>query len=174
MDLPDDVPQLDCSGLDALTCHQTPGCSFDYGCCAYGAPAICVPAGTPLHERGCPDVPCGFDVAPSDPGDAGAELDAGADLGDAGDLGDGPDVMTADAAGGGLPCVQTTCDPTAEYCYHMSVGPDSGVPMGSCRPLPAACTTDPTCACLSSATPPICITSCTEGRPGVDVRCEQP
>ena len=46
-----------------------------------------------------------------------------------------------------------TCDALTQYCEVGEGGPCCNPPSYSCKPLPAACAQDRTCACMNTAVP---------------------
>jgi hypothetical protein len=71
------------------------------------------------------------------------------------------DARLADGADAAFPCLATGCTPD-QVCYQLAAGratadagfpdagppPDARVEQPGCIPIPPACATDPTCACL--------------------------
>jgi hypothetical protein len=77
------------------------------------------------------------------------------------------------AGGGGGSAVGgcAACNYAAQYC-SVTVGGGVGLPPSyQCQPLPAACATNPTCACLSGKA---CTNQCTETDGGVTATCYAP
>ena len=139
---------------------------------------------TPPNDAGQipPDVPAdvtGLGDVAADAGGADVATDHGtvADAGrtDGGGTDAAVDTGASDAAT--LACGSTPCNPATEYCYLFSGGParpDGGsFGSASCHPLPAACTTTRTCACVRGAEA-MCITRCTDTGGGVVANCDAP
>lgn len=68
-------------------------------------------------------------------------------------------------------CGSQSCDSRTQYCDALMPGialPDGGAPpiLYSCRPIPAACTTTPSCACITST---LSTATCTEAKGRVTV-----
>jgi hypothetical protein len=63
------------------------------------------------------------------------------------------------------------CDPRTQYCYVIEGGAVGNPPSYSCRTLPAACGTTPTCACVQGQG---CGNLCSAGDGGILVTCQAP
>ena len=96
---------------------------------------------------------------------------------DGGDAATPPDPLTPrDAAAGTTTCRTSTdgglaCDARTEMCVNdyahvSSLGTDS------CQPLPAACASNPTCACVIAAFRCGITTSCDEGTVPLQLVCQ--
>jgi hypothetical protein len=80
--------------------------------------------------------------------------------------------------GGSAMCGTQTCT-AAEYCSYQPPGIDAGSPDGgpppdyhTCQPLPAVCTSMPTCACVVPLLPASCLNPmCSEAAGAVSVTC---
>lgn len=57
------------------------------------------------------------------------------------------------------------CDPATSFCVDNYAGAWSGMPGTFCQPLPAACATDATCGCVTSAFRCGIATTCRDGTP---------
>jgi hypothetical protein len=86
----------------------------------------------------------------------------------------GGDASKDAADAGPLVCGNLTCR-AGEYCYVQSGGavpPEGGVNTSyECKPLPGACASTPTCACLTTAGVGC---RCTDGTAGPRVECDVP
>jgi hypothetical protein len=125
---------------------------------------------------------CGSGGTPGTPGAGGASA------GTTGSAGSGGAAGTTGSAGrggggasggsGGMPGTGgaggvrgCSCDPQTQYCYVVEGGPIGNPPSYSCRALPAACGTTPTCACVQGQG---CGNICSAGDGGIMVTCQAP
>jgi hypothetical protein len=74
--------------------------------------------------------------------------------------------------GGGTTAAGCGCNVTTQYCSVTVGGAVGNPPSYQCLALPAACSSDPTCACLLGKVG--CGNICSQGDGGVTVTCEAP
>lgn len=97
--------------------------------------------------------------------------------GQEGDAATRPDaLMPGDGAPGSAACRVTgggglACDPRTEMCVN-DYAHVSGLGTDSCQPLPAACVSNPTCACVTAAFRCGITTSCVEGTVPLQLVCQ--
>jgi hypothetical protein len=109
-------------------------------------------------------------------GTAGTSGNAGTS-GSAGTVGNGGAGGNAGTSGGSGGTTGTggaggcSCDPQTQYCYVVVGGAVGNPGQYSCRALPAACGTTPTCACVQGQG---CGNICSAGDGGIMVTCQAP
>jgi len=143
---------------------------------------------------------CGGEVGGGN-GDSGAGQDAAAEASratdgtsdsrtdvDTSEAGD-PDVVLPDATStldvaADVPisttfaCGSMSCTASSQFCYIFSGGPPpppdaSPGGGGQCDPIPAACKSTPTCACIRASIH-LCVTMCTQVGDEITARCDAP
>lgn len=142
-------------GGPCVTPTEGQACTPDQTACSLGGDACCVgywSCTTSTHQWHHEYLGCACQVT----------VDAGLDAPK-----DAPDA-------GPLTCGNLTCR-SGEYCYVQSGGvvpPDGGSNTSyTCKALPDACMSTPTCACLSSQSVPC---RCTDNPAGPQVECDVP
>lgn len=119
-------------------------------------------------------VACGNGTGTGTPGTGGSAAGTtgaagtGGSAGTSGNAGAGGGSGGTTGTGGAGGC---SCDPHTQFCYVVEGGAVGNPPQYSCRTLPAACGTTPTCACVQGQG---CGNICSAGDGGIMVTCQAP